>query len=151
MGHDIPNLIGVDQEAVAGKMRKFVSGYMPMGSNGMGEMGEMQMQLPRNTLPMMTGDGQFGPIGMGGMFTILKVRDGITNYDDPGWYKIPPGTQAGLASADDLRRYGIPAPGQAAATQATAPAALYTCPMHSAVIARQPGRCPECGMKLVPK
>ena len=26
---------------------------------------------------------------MGGMFTVLKVRDGITSYDDPGWYKHP--------------------------------------------------------------
>jgi hypothetical protein len=49
---------------------------------------------PKNTLPMMTGTGQFGPIEMGGMFTILKVRDGITTYDDPGWYQNPPGTVA---------------------------------------------------------
>ncbi|MGI8438298.1 MAG: hypothetical protein ACR2NX_15595 [Chthoniobacterales bacterium] len=48
-----------------------------------------------NTLPMMTGDGQFGPIEMGGMFTILKIRDGLTSYDDPGWYQNPPGTVAG--------------------------------------------------------
>ncbi|MBI2743520.1 MAG: copper oxidase [Chlamydiales bacterium] len=38
--------------------------------------------------------GPFGAIDMGGMFTILKVRDGITNYNDPGWYKNPPGTVA---------------------------------------------------------
>jgi hypothetical protein len=31
---------------------------------------------------------------MGGMFTILKVRDGITSYEDPGWYKHPAGTLA---------------------------------------------------------
>jgi hypothetical protein len=29
---------------------------------------------------------------MGGMFTVLKVRDGISSYDDPGWYTQPPGT-----------------------------------------------------------
>ncbi len=94
MAHDIPNLIGVNQKGVSAKMRKFVPGYMAMGTDGMGEMGEMQMPLPKNTLPMMTGDGQFGPIEMGGMFTILKVRDGITTYKDPGWYKNPPGTVA---------------------------------------------------------
>jgi hypothetical protein len=38
---------------------------------------------------------------MGGMFTILKVRDGITNYDDPGWYKNPPGTVASPISGSD--------------------------------------------------
>jgi len=43
---------------------------------------------------MMTGDGPFGPVEMGGMFTILKVRDGITAYADPGWYKHPAGTVA---------------------------------------------------------
>ena len=26
---------------------------------------------------------------------------------------------------------------------------VYACPMHSAVIAEEPGRCPECGMKLL--
>jgi FtsP/CotA-like multicopper oxidase with cupredoxin domain len=28
---------------------------------------------------------------------------------------------------------------------------VYTCPMHPAVIAAEPGRCPECGMKLLPQ
>jgi hypothetical protein len=41
---------------------------------------------------MMTGDGPFGPIEMGGMFTVLKVRAGITSYADPGWFQHPPGT-----------------------------------------------------------
>jgi len=31
---------------------------------------------------------------MGGMFTILKVRAGIKNYEDPGWYSYPPGSVA---------------------------------------------------------
>jgi hypothetical protein len=67
---------------------------MPMGAKGMGEMGTMHMPLPKNTLPMMTGQGQFGPIDMGGMFTIIKIRDNITSYEDPGWYNYPPGTVA---------------------------------------------------------
>ena len=29
--------------------------------------------------------------------------------------------------------------------------ALYTCPMHPEVVSEQPGQCPKCGMKLVPK
>ena len=28
------------------------------------------------------------------MFTVVKVRDGLTSYDDPGWYRHPPGTVA---------------------------------------------------------
>ena len=67
-----------------------------MGERGMADMGEMVMPLPRNTLPMMTGQGQFGPIEMGGMFTVLKVREDQArgDYSDPGWYDYPPGTVA---------------------------------------------------------
>jgi hypothetical protein len=42
---------------------------MTMGDNGMAEMGMMEMPLPENTLPMMTGEGPFGSLEMGGMFT----------------------------------------------------------------------------------
>ena len=44
----------------------------------------------------MTGEGQFGPIEMGGMFSVVKVREGIeaNDYSDPGWYENPPGTEA---------------------------------------------------------
>ncbi|TFW19073.1 copper oxidase [Massilia arenosa] len=95
MGHDMPNLIGVDHRGVAEKIGNLVPGYMVMGDKG-GAMGGMKMRLPENTLPMMAGDGPFGPIEMGGMFTMLKVRDGLArgDYKDPGWYKNPPGTVA---------------------------------------------------------
>ena len=55
--------------------------------------------------------GPFGDyIGMGGMFTILKVRNRLASYDrDPGWYKHPPGTVSLKASARDLTRDGIDA------------------------------------------
>jgi hypothetical protein len=68
---------------------------MAMGSTGMA-MGEMEMPLPDNTLPMMTGSGQFGPIEMGGMFTVMKIREGMArdDYSDPGPYKFPKGTVA---------------------------------------------------------
>jgi FtsP/CotA-like multicopper oxidase with cupredoxin domain len=97
MSHAIPNVIGADQRAVAQKIDKLVPGSMAMGEKGMHEMSDMadMMHGPRNTLPMMSGTGQFGPIEMGGMFTILKVRDGITSFEDPGWYQHPPGTVAG--------------------------------------------------------
>ncbi|MDO9468399.1 MAG: copper oxidase, partial [Thiobacillus sp.] len=52
--------------------------------------------LPDNTLPMMMGQGQFGPLEMGGMFTVMKVRreQKRGDYSDPGWYKHPAGTVA---------------------------------------------------------
>ena len=69
---------------------------MVMGERGMADMGAMEMELPDNTFPMMTGTGPYGPIEMGGMFTTLKVRADQKNgdYSDPGDYKQPPGTQA---------------------------------------------------------
>jgi hypothetical protein len=69
---------------------------MVMGERGMADMGEMEMPLPDNTLPMMTGQGPMGPLEMGGMFTVIKVREGLArdDYRDPGWYRHPPGTVA---------------------------------------------------------
>jgi manganese oxidase len=94
MGHAVPNMIGVDQSRVQKSLGKLLPGYMIMGERGMADMGEMVMPLPKNTLPMMTGDGQFGPIEMGGMFTVLKVREDqkTDDYSDPGWYQYPEGT-----------------------------------------------------------
>ena len=79
---------------------------LAMGETGMSEMAHMSMQLPENTLPMMTGNGPFGPVEMGGMFTVIKVREGLsrTDYTDPGWYEHPPGTVAWKASDEELRR-----------------------------------------------
>jgi hypothetical protein len=59
-------------------------------------MGSMEMPLPDNTLPMATGEGPFGNIEMGGMFTTVKVRKEQKpgDYSDPGWYKHPKGTVA---------------------------------------------------------
>ncbi len=96
MEHDIPNVVGVDQSEVGPKISKLVPGYMAMGETGMAEHAShaAHMKGVRNTLPMMTGDGPFGPIEMGGMFTVVKIREGITSYEDPGWYDHPEGTVA---------------------------------------------------------
>jgi FtsP/CotA-like multicopper oxidase with cupredoxin domain len=96
MGHDVPNMIGVDHRGVAERITKLVPDYMVMGDKGMAEMGSMEMPLPDNTLPMMTGTGPFGPLEMGGMFSVVKVRDDVKpgDYKDPGPYKHPPGTVA---------------------------------------------------------
>jgi len=111
MGHDIKNFIGVDKRDLARQVRKLVPDYMPMGSTGMAEMGAMEMPLPENTLPMMTGFGQFGPIEMGGMFTLMKIREGLAanDYRDPGEFKHPQGTVAyevANSSAPSPRRNG---------------------------------------------
>ncbi len=94
MGHNVKTFIGVRKRDLARTITRIVPDYMPMGSRGMAEMGEMEMPMPDNTLPMMTGTGPFGPIEMGGMFSVVKVREGIAanDYKDPGWYKHPEGT-----------------------------------------------------------
>ena len=96
MGHDVPNMIGVDHRGVAERIARLVPDYMVMGDKGMAEMGSMEMPLPDNTLPMMTGTGPFGPMEMGGMFSVVKVRGDLKpgDYKDPGPYTHPPGTVA---------------------------------------------------------
>ncbi len=96
MGHDVPTLIGVDHREVVKKISQLVPDYMVMGERGMADMAEMEMPLPDNTLPMMTGQGPFGGVEMGGMFSVLKVRKEQKpgDYSDPGWYRHPPGEVA---------------------------------------------------------
>ncbi len=67
-----------------------------MGERGMADMAEMEMELPVNTAPMMTGQGPFGSVEMGGMFSMVKVRKDQKpgDYSDPGPYKYPEGTVA---------------------------------------------------------
>jgi len=116
MGHNTLNLIGVDTDKIDKTIRKtFLPGYMSMGQDGMGDMGEMGMPVPPNSIPMIGGKGQYDPITMGGMFSILKVRDNLQSYDDPGWYQHPPGTLASLATSSDLQRDGIEVPPKPAA------------------------------------
>jgi manganese oxidase len=107
MGHTFGNLIGVDTAGLNEKMRPLVPGFAAMGDTGMGEMGEMSMDVPPNSLPMAGGRGPFGAITMGGMFTMLKVRERLEGNRDPGWYRSPPESQADVASPADLKRDGI--------------------------------------------
>src|SRR5882672_10587080 len=65
MGHNVPTMIGVDHKGVAEKIAKLVPDYMAMGEKGMADMATMEMPIPENTLPMMTGTGPFGAIEMG--------------------------------------------------------------------------------------
>ncbi|MES2025750.1 MAG: copper oxidase [Pseudomonadota bacterium] len=96
MGHSVPTMIGVDQRNIANKIIRIIPDYMVMGERGMADMAEMEMPIPDNTLPMMTGTGPFGPIEMGGMFSMVKIRKDQKHgdYKDPGWYKHPKGSVA---------------------------------------------------------
>ncbi|HEX4456263.1 MAG TPA: copper oxidase [Kofleriaceae bacterium] len=101
MGHAAANLVGVEISGIDDKLGRVVPGYMTMGANGMSEMGAMAQ--PVNSIAMMGAKGPHGTIDMGGMFTILKIRDSLAT--DPGWYAAP--QLASEASADELHRDGI--------------------------------------------
>ncbi len=105
MGHDAPNLVGADVRGLDRKIGSMVPGYMTMGHTGMGEM--HGMGLPKNAISMRGGPGPFGMIDMGGMFTILKVRDRLKGDMDPGWYANRKGEVAAEASSSDLERDGV--------------------------------------------
>ncbi|TSA15911.1 MAG: copper oxidase [Betaproteobacteria bacterium] len=96
MGHDVPTMIGVDHRGLARQITNLLPDYMVMAERGMADMTEMEMPLPDNTERMMTGEGPFGSVEMGGMFSVLKVRKEQKpgDYKDPGWYPHPQGTIA---------------------------------------------------------
>jgi hypothetical protein len=109
MGHEFPNMVGVNPGDLDERVRPLLPSYMTMGQTGM-DMGKHAeiMPMPRNTIAMKGSAGPFDYITMGGMFTIIKVRDRLVSYDhDPGWYQHPRGTVARPASATDLARDGI--------------------------------------------
>ena len=103
MGHGIPNMIGAKGRELNRLVQPLLSDYMPMGQTGMGDMGGMKMDIPENSIPMVGGIGKHDEITMGGMFTVLKVRDNLSSNEDPGWYENPVGELATVASEDELR------------------------------------------------
>lgn len=107
MGHDIPNMVGAKTKQLDRRMERVMPEYMTMGTRGMGDMGEMKMPIPPNSLPMRGAPGPFSYIDMGGMFTMLKVRDNPEAADVTGWYKYPAGTVAAEADAARMQADGI--------------------------------------------
>jgi len=104
MGHGLPNMIGVKHKPLDKAVRPLLPGYMTMGQDGMGDMGDMGMAVPKNSIPMAGAQGPYDYITMGGMFTLLKVRDDLPSYEDPGWYKQPTSSMARAATLAELTR-----------------------------------------------
>lgn len=100
MGHAAANLVGADPRGLDAKLSRVVPGYMTMGQAGMNEMSTMRMPRPANAISMVGGKGPHGTIDMGGMFTLVKIRDKVSPGQDPGWYRAS--STAGEATPTDL-------------------------------------------------
>jgi manganese oxidase len=110
MGHEFPNMVGVDTEGLDEKVRKVVPGYMSMGTTGMQDMTRGHMPLPDNSIPMRGLKAQFGQTVLGSMANVLRVRENLENYESSEPYKFPKGTVARNATAEELKQDGIKVP-----------------------------------------
>lgn len=108
MGHDLDLVIGADRQALADALRPALPGTMIMGTDGMGDHGRHvgmgHMNVPENSTPMVGSEGPLGYITMGGMFTILKVRNSVDDETGDSWYDEAPKNQARLATDEELAR-----------------------------------------------
>jgi FtsP/CotA-like multicopper oxidase with cupredoxin domain len=111
MGHGAQNMVGVDTNAIQARTQDVLPEAMIMGRDGMDEHGQHvemgHMPVPENSIPMVGVRGPRGYIPMGGLVTVIKVRAGITSFEDPGWFENPPGTEARKATPTELSRDGV--------------------------------------------
>jgi hypothetical protein len=107
MGHDFPNMVGMETAGFDEKVRELIPGYMTMGTAGMRDMTKMGMPLPDNSIPMLGYTGQFGQTVLGSMANVLMVREDIDSYENPGPYDFPDDTVARQARPEELEADGI--------------------------------------------
>ncbi len=107
MGHGIPTLVGVDPSDFDAALMDHVPEFMAAGQMAAEKDTHEQDVMPRNSIAMLGGSGAFGYITMGGMFSMLKVRETLSPGDDAGWYAGPKESQADLASPEQMRADGI--------------------------------------------
>jgi FtsP/CotA-like multicopper oxidase with cupredoxin domain len=104
MGHEFPNMLGMQIGDFDEKVRTLIPGYKTMGTTGMKDMTKTGMPIPKNSIPMLGYDGPFGQTVLGGMANILRVRAKTDHYKDPGPYAFPRGSVAAPATQGDLLR-----------------------------------------------
>ena len=103
----IPTVVGVDPSDFDGALMDHVPEFLAAGEMAAQEHTHAQDVMPRNSIAMLGGSGAFGYVTMGGMFSILKVRESRTPGDEAGWYEGPKETQADVATPEQLRADGI--------------------------------------------
>ncbi len=107
MGHEFPNMVGMEIGDFDEKVRALIPGYMTMGTTGMRDLTKTGLPIPKNSIPMLGYDGPFGQTVLGGMANLLRVREKTDNYKDPGPYSFPRGSIAAPATQGDLLKDGI--------------------------------------------
>ena len=100
-------MMGVDSKGLDQRIKRLLPGYMTMGQSGMGDMARCACPCRRTASRWSAGAGRSTRSPWAACSRIVKVRDGLTSYEDPGWYKHPPGTVADVAKPDELKRDGI--------------------------------------------
>lgn len=107
MGHDFPNMVGMDIGDLNEKIQQLIPDYMTMGTTGMKDMTKTGMPIPKNSIPMLGYENGFGQTVLGGMANILKVREKIEPGKEYGTYSFPRGSIASPPTLGDLERDGL--------------------------------------------
>jgi FtsP/CotA-like multicopper oxidase with cupredoxin domain len=113
MDNSFTNTVGMHPGALDPEVQQLLPNYMTMANGGMNDRtGRPMHPIPPNSIPMKNGDGPYGPIPFGGMTSIFKVREEISDEmlarnADPGWYEHPIDKVALPARPDELERDGI--------------------------------------------
>lgn len=109
MSHDLPNMVGADTSDVDSRIRDLIEGFsMSHGTKGMpNDMTRTGLPIPDNSIPMLGKKFQFGQTVMGGMATVLRVRDDLDSYEDTEPYDFSDQSMAEPVSRDEMIEDGI--------------------------------------------
>ena len=82
---------------------------------------------------------------------VVVVTDEKTKFEKNGKPATAKDLKAGARVVVDVEKSQTKEALVAKEVRIGADSVIYTCPMHPEVQAKEPGKCPKCGMKLEPK